>query len=265
VERVIQDPRVAAVTLTGSEAAGKSVGRAAGGETKKAVLELGGSDPFIVLPSADLPSAARAAVKARTVNSGQSCIAAKRFIVHGAVGKEFRERFVAGMAGLRVGDPRDPETDVGPLATPAIREEVADQVKRTVAAGARILLGGSPLAGRGNFFAPTVLDDVPADSPAAVEETFGPVAALFSAVDLDDAIRIANRSPYGLGASAWTRDPAEQDRLAAEIDAGSVFINAIVQSDPRLPFGGIKRSGFGRELSREGIREFVNVKTVWID
>jgi succinate-semialdehyde dehydrogenase/glutarate-semialdehyde dehydrogenase len=265
VEGLIQDARIAAVTLTGSEAAGQSVGRAAGGEIKKMVLELGGSDPFVVLPSADLASAARAAVKARTVNSGQSCIAAKRFIVHGAVGKEFRERFVAGMAGLRVGDPRDPETDVGPLATPSIRAEVAGQVARTVAAGARVLLGGAGLPGPGNFFAPTVLDDVPAGSPAADEEIFGPVAALFSAADLDDAIRIANRSRYGLGASAWTRDAAEQDRLAAEIDAGSVFINAAVQSDPRLPFGGIKRSGFGRELSREGIREFVNVKTVWMD
>jgi succinate-semialdehyde dehydrogenase/glutarate-semialdehyde dehydrogenase len=265
VESLIRDPRIAAVTLTGSEAAGQSVGRAAGGEIKRVVLELGGSDPFVVLPSADLASAARAAVKARTVNSGQSCIAAKRFIVHRAVGEEFRERFVAGMAALRVGDPRDPETDVGPLATPAIRAEVAGQVERTVAAGARILLGGSALPGAGNFFAPTVLDDVPEGSPAAAEEIFGPVAALFSAEDLDGAIRIANRSRFGLGASAWTRDPAEQDRLVAEIDAGSVFINAVVQSDPRLPFGGIKKSGFGRELSREGIREFVNVKTVWID
>ena len=265
VESLVRDPRIAAVTLTGSEAAGQSVGRAAGGEIKKVVLELGGSDPFVVLPSADLESAARAAVRARTVNSGQSCIAAKRFIVHGAVGKEFRERFVAGMAALRVGDPRDPETDVGPLATPAIRTEVAGQVARTVAAGARILLGGEGLPGPGNFFAPTVLDDVPAGSPADAEEIFGPVAALFAAADLGDAIRIANRSRYGLGASAWTRDPAEQDRLVAEIDAGSVFINAVVQSDPRLPFGGIKKSGFGRELAGEGIREFVNVKTVWMD
>jgi succinate-semialdehyde dehydrogenase / glutarate-semialdehyde dehydrogenase len=265
VEPVIRDPRIAAVTLTGSEAAGRSVGGIAGGEIKKCVLELGGSDPFIVLPSADIPAAALAAVKARTVNSGQSCIAAKRFVVHRAAGKEFRERFVAGMAKLRVGDPRDPETEVGPLATPAIRDEVAEQVRRTVAAGARLHLGGSALPGRGNYFAPTVLDDVPAGSAAADEEIFGPVAALFPAEDLDDAIAIANRSRFGLGASAWTRDPVERDRLVAGIEAGSVFINAIVQSDPRLPFGGIKRSGFGRELSREGIREFVNVKTVWMD
>jgi len=265
VEPVLRDPRIAAVTLTGSETAGRSVGRIAGGEIKKCVLELGGSDPFIVLPSADIPAAARAAVKARTVNSGQSCIAAKRFVVHRAAGEEFRERFVEGMANLRVGDPRDPETEVGPLATPAIRDEVAEQVRRTVAAGARLRLGGSALPGRGNFFAPTVLDDVPAGSPAADEEIFGPVAALFPAEDLDDAIAIANRSRFGLGASAWTRDPAERDRLVAGIEAGSVFINAIVQSDPRLPFGGIKSSGFGRELSREGIREFVNVKSVWID
>jgi succinate-semialdehyde dehydrogenase/glutarate-semialdehyde dehydrogenase len=265
VEPVIRDPRIAAVTLTGSEAAGMSVGGIAGGEIKKCVLELGGSDPFIVLPSADIPAAARAAVKARTVNSGQSCIAAKRFIVHREAGREFRERFVAGMNNLRVGDPRDPETEVGPLATPAIRDEVAEQVRRTVAAGARLHLGGSALPGRGNYFAPTVLDDVPAGSAAADEEIFGPVAALFPAEDLDDAIAIANRSRFGLGASAWTRDPVERDRLVAGIEAGSVFINAIVQSDPRLPFGGIKRSGFGRELSREGIREFVNVKTVWMD
>ena len=265
VERVIRDPRVAAVTLTGSEAAGQSVGAAAGGEIKKCVLELGGSDPFIVLPSADVPAAARAAVQARTLNSGQSCIAAKRFIVHAAVGKEFRERFVAGMESLRVGDPGDPETEVGPLATPAIRDEVAEQVRRTLAAGARLLLGGNSLPGPGNYFAPTVLDDVPAGSPAAEEEIFGPVAALLAAEDLDDAIAIANRNRYGLGASAWTRDRAEQERLVAGIEAGSVFVNAIVQSDPRLPFGGIKRSGFGRELAREGIREFVNVKTVWMD
>lgn len=264
VEGLIRDPRIAAVTLTGSEAAGQSVGRTAGGEIKKCVLELGGSDPFVVLPSADVPAAARAAVKARTVNSGQSCIAAKRFIVHRAAREEFRELFVAGMARLRVGDPLDPDTEVGPLATPAIREEVQEQVRRTVAAGARLVLGGSALPRAGNFFAPTVLDDVPDGSPAADQEIFGPVAALFPADDLDDAIRIANRSRYGLGASVWTRDPAERERLVAEIEAGSVFVNAVVQSDPRLPFGGIKKSGFGRELAREGIREFVNVKTVWV-
>ncbi len=264
VARLIEDPRVAAVTLTGSEGAGVAVGRAAGAQIKKAVLELGGSDPFIVLPSADLAKAAATAVKARTINNGQSCIAAKRFIVHAAVYEEFAGRFVAGMAALVVGDPMDPVTEVGPLATAAIRDELGRQVERSVAAGARVLLGGQALAGPGNFYPPTVLAEPAPGSPAWDDELFGPVATLFKVADLDAAIALANHKVFGLGASAWTNDRAEQERLAVELEAGSVFLNGMVKSDPRLPFGGIKRSGFGRELGLAGIREFVNVKTVWI-
>jgi len=263
VASVIHDPRIAAVTLTGSESAGVSVGREAGGQIKKTVLELGGSDPFIVLPSADLEAAAMTAVKARTINNGQSCIAAKRFIVHRDVADAFEKRFVERMAALKVGDPGDPSVDIGPLATPAIRDEVDGQVQRSVAAGARVLLGGRRLDGPGNFYAPTVLVDVPPGSPADAEEIFGPVASLFRVSSLDEAIAVANRSRYGLGSSAWTRDAGERDRLVREIAAGSVFLNGMVKSDPRLPFGGIKKSGYGRELSWQGIREFVNVKTVW--
>ena len=264
VAKLIEDPRIAAVTLTGSEAAGASVGAAAGGQIKKTVLELGGSDPFIVMPSADLAKAADTAARARTINNGQSCIAAKRFIVHEKVAAEFERLFVEKMKSLKVGDPLDPKTEIGPLATPAIRDEVHDAVRRSVAAGARLALGGEPQPGRGNFYPPTVLADVPPDSPAANEEIFGPVAALFRVRDASEAIAIANSSRYGLGASAWTNDPAERDRFAAEIESGSVFINGMVKSDPRLPFGGVKKSGYGRELSIQGIREFVNVKTVWI-
>jgi len=264
VAKLIEDPRIAAVTLTGSEAAGASVGAAAGGQIKKTVLELGGSDPFIVMPSADLAKAADTAARARTINNGQSCIAAKRFIVHERVAAEFERLFVEKMKSLKVGDPLDPKTEIGPLATPAIRDEVHDAVRRSVAAGARLALGGEPQPGRGNFYPPTVLADVPPDSPAANEEIFGPVAALFRVRDASEAIAIANSSRYGLGASAWTNDPAERDRFAAEIESGSVFINGMVKSDPRLPFGGVKKSGYGRELSVQGIREFVNVKTVWI-
>ncbi len=264
VAKMIEDPRIAAVTLTGSEAAGVAVGRAAGGEIKKAVLELGGSDPFIVLPSADLVKAAATAVKARTINNGQSCIAAKRFIVHEAVYERFTTLFVGGMAALVVGDPIDPATGIGPLATAPIREELAVQVDRSVAAGARVLLGGRKLDGPGYFYAPTVLADPVPGSPAWDDELFGPVATLFKVKDLDAAIALANHKVFGLGASAWTNEPAEQARLAVELEAGSVFLNGMVKSDPRLPFGGIKRSGFGRELALAGIREFVNVKTVWI-
>ena len=264
VAKMIEDPRIAAVTLTGSEAAGVAVGRAAGGEIKKAVLELGGSDPFIVLPSADLVKAAATAVKARTINNGQSCIAAKRFIVHEAVYERFTTLFVGGMAALVVGDPIDPATGIGPLATAPIREELAVQVDQSVAAGARVLLGGRKLDGPGYFYAPTVLADPVPGSPAWDDELFGPVATLFKVKDLDAAIALANHKVFGLGASAWTNEPAEQARLAVELEAGSVFLNGMVKSDPRLPFGGIKRSGFGRELSLAGIREFVNVKTVWI-
>jgi succinate-semialdehyde dehydrogenase/glutarate-semialdehyde dehydrogenase len=264
VSKMIDDPRIAAVTLTGSEGAGVAVGRAAGAQIKKAVLELGGSDPFVVLPSADLAKAAATAVKARTINNGQSCIAAKRFIVHAAVYDRFVELFVAGMKALVVGDPLDPATEIGPLATAPIRDELADQVERSVAAGAKVLLGGKALPGPGYFYAPTVLADPAPGSPAWSDELFGPVATLFRVADLDAAIALANHKVFGLGASGWTNDPGEQARLAVELEAGSVFLNGMVKSDPRLPFGGIKRSGFGRELSLAGIREFVNVKTVWI-
>lgn len=264
VGKMIEDSRIAAVTLTGSEGAGVAVGRAAGAEIKKAVLELGGSDPFVVLPSADIGKAAATAVKARTINNGQSCIAAKRFIVHEAVYDQFVELFVAGMKALVVGDPMEPATEIGPLATAPIRDELAEQVERSVAAGAKVLLGGKALPGPGYFYAPTVLADPAPGSPAWDDELFGPVATLFKVADLDAAIALANHPSFGLGASAWTTDVTEQTRLAVELEAGSVFLNGMVKSDPRLPFGGIKRSGFGRELSLAGIREFVNVKTVWI-
>jgi succinate-semialdehyde dehydrogenase / glutarate-semialdehyde dehydrogenase len=262
VAGLIADPRVAAVTLTGSEGAGIQVGAAAGHEIKKSVLELGGSDAFVVLPSADVDAAARVAVTARTINNGQSCIAAKRFIVHEQVHDAFLERFVAGMRALRVGDPSDEATQIGPLATSQIREDVHDQVRRSVDAGARLVCGGTVPDGAGFFYPPTVLADVTPDMPAASEEVFGPVAAVLRARDLDDAIRLANASRYGLGASAWTRDAAEARRLEEELEAGSVFLNGMVVSDPRLPFGGVKRSGYGRELGAFGLREFVNVKTV---
>jgi succinate-semialdehyde dehydrogenase/glutarate-semialdehyde dehydrogenase len=264
VEGLIHDPRIAAVTLTGSEGAGMAVGKAAGAQLKKAVLELGGSDPFIVLPSADLAAAAATAVKARTVNNGQSCIAAKRFIVHADVADAFEEKLVAGMAALRVGDPLQAGTDLGPLATPAILSDLEGQVERSVAKGARLLLGGQRLPGPGNFYPPTVLADPPADAPVFAEETFGPVATVFRVGSLDEAIALANGTSFGLGAAAGSNDPAGPERLAAEIEAGSVFINGLVKSDPRLPFGGIKRSGYGRELAAYGIREFVNIKTVWM-
>jgi succinate-semialdehyde dehydrogenase / glutarate-semialdehyde dehydrogenase len=261
---LIDDPRIVAVTLTGSEGAGVSVGREAGSQIKKAVLELGGSDPFVVMPTADLATAAATAVKARTINNGQSCIAAKRFIVHEKIASEFEKIFVERMAALKIGDPMDPSVEIGPLATPAIAAEVDEQVRRSVSAGARVVLGGKRLDRAGSFYAPTVLADVPAGSPAAQEEIFGPVASLFRVRSLDEAIAVANQTRFGLGASAWTGDEAERDRLIAGIEAGAVFINGMVKSDPRLPFGGIKRSGFGRELSEHGIREFVNVKTVWV-
>jgi succinate-semialdehyde dehydrogenase/glutarate-semialdehyde dehydrogenase len=262
VAKVLSDPRVAAATLTGSEPAGSQVASLAGKLIKPTVLELGGSDPFVVMPSADVDAAARTAVTARTINNGQSCIAAKRFVVHEDVYDRFMSRFVEGMRTLKVGDPMDASTDVGPLATASIAEELEDQVRRSVAAGARLVLGGRRRDGRGNWFEPTVLADVPEGSPAACEEMFGPVASVFRARDAADAIRIANDSSFGLGASAWTSDPAEARRLAEELEAGQVFINAMVASDPRFPFGGVKRSGYGRELAREGLRAFVNVKTV---
>ena len=261
MERVIADPRVVAATLTGSEGAGRSVGGAAGKHLKKSVLELGGSDPFIVLASADLEHAVATAVKARVVNNGQSCIAAKRFIVLDAQYEAFAARFVEAMRALKVGDPARDDTDVGPLATPAIRDEVAKQVNDSVAKGARLLLGGAR-PGSGSFYPPTVLGDVPPDAPAAREEVFGPVAALFRVRDADAALAVANSSPFGLGASVWTRDRNEALWFARELETGSVFVNDMVASDPRFPFGGVKLSGYGRELGPFGLREFVNVKTV---
>jgi succinate-semialdehyde dehydrogenase/glutarate-semialdehyde dehydrogenase len=268
VARVIADERVAAVTLTGSERAGRAVGGQAGTNIKKTVLELGGNDPFIVMPSADLEAAVATALKARTINNGQSCIAAKRFIVADTIADtiadEFERRFVRGMSELRVGDPLDPATDIGPLATPQGLATLEAQVQRSVAVGARLLLGGVRLDRPGNYYPPTVLTDVPPGSPAYREELFGPVAVLLRAADTTDAVRLANDTTFGLGASVWTRDATESARFVEQIEAGLVFVNAMVASDPRLPFGGVKRSGFGRELGVHGLREFVNVKTVWI-
>ena len=264
VEGVIADKRVAAVTLTGSEGAGRSVAKAAGKNLKKSVMELGGSDPFVVMPSADLEQAVSTAVIARMINNGQSCIAAKRFIIHEKIYDEFLTRFVAGVSAIRFGDPMDEKTQLGPLATGAIRDGLDNQVKASVAAGARLATGGKKLEGEGFFYAPTVLTDIPPKAPAAQQELFGPVASVFKAKDLDDAIRIANGTSFGLGASAWTRDAAEQARFIADIDSGLLFINGMVASDPRLPFGGVKNSGFGRELGEFGIREFVNIKSVGI-
>jgi succinate-semialdehyde dehydrogenase/glutarate-semialdehyde dehydrogenase len=262
VARVIEDPRIKAVSLTGSEPAGSQVAALAGRQIKKTVLELGGSDPFIVMPSADLDRAVRTAVDARIINNGQSCIAAKRFIVDARVYAEFERRFVQGMQAVRVGDPMDEATQLGPLATPAILETLDQQVRRSVEMGARVLTGGRRLDGPGNYYAPTVLADVPRHSPAYTEELFGPVAVLFRAENIDDAIRIANDTEFGLGASVWTANDAEQARFIDQIETGMVFVNSMVASDPALPFGGVKRSGYGRELSSFGLREFVNIKTV---
>ena len=264
VRRVIEDPRVAAVTLTGSTGAGGHVASAAGRAIKKTVLELGGSDPFIVLPSADLDLAVRTAVRARVINNGQSCIAAKRFIVHERIADEFERRFVAGMEALVVGDPMDPATDVGPLATEAQARTIDEQVRGTVEAGGRLLTGGRRLDRPGWYYAPTAISGVTPDSPAYRDEVFGPVAMLFRVGDLDEAIAVANDVPFGLGASAWTTEAREQDRLVDEIEAGMVFINAMVASDPRIPFGGVKQSGYGRELGPFGMREFLNIKAVWV-
>jgi succinate-semialdehyde dehydrogenase / glutarate-semialdehyde dehydrogenase len=264
VRRVIEDPRIVAATLTGSTAAGGHVASAAGKQIKKTVLELGGSDPFIVMPSADIEQAARTAVKARTINNGQSCIAAKRFIVAEPVADEFERRLVAGMEALVVGDPMDAATEVGPLANEAQVKTLTNQITRSVRAGAQLVSGGYRLDRPGCYFAPGVLSGITKDSPAYRDEIFGPIALLFRAKDIDEAIRIANDTEFGLGASAWTRNERERERFITELEAGMVFINAMVASDPRMPFGGVKRSGYGRELSHYGIREFVNIKTVWI-
>jgi len=265
VQAVIDDPRVRAATLTGSEGAGRQVAGEAGENIKKTVLELGGSDPFIVMPSADLDKAISTAVTSRTLNNGQSCINAKRLIVHEDVAEEFERRFVESMAALRVGDPMDEETDMGPLATPQILEDVDGQVRKSVEAGARVLTGGKPMEGPGNFYPPTAITDIPEDSPAYREEIFGPVASLFRIKDIDEAIDLANDTTFGLSSSAWTNDAGEQERFINEIEAGMVYVNRMTESTPEIPFGGVKNSGYGRELSVHGIREFVNAKTVWID
>ena len=264
VAGVLADPRVAAATLTGSEGAGSSVASVAGTHVKRTVLELGGSDPFLVMPSADFDRAVETAVKARTINNGQSCIAAKRFIVHQSIFDEFLRRFADGMRALRVGDPMDGATQLGPLASVTLAEELEEQVARSVAAGAKLVCGGRREDSRTAFFPATVLTGIPESSPAWSDELFGPVGCVFPARDAADAIRIANATRFGLGASAWTNDPAEQEAFARGIDSGSVFINDMVVSDPRFPFGGVKASGYGRELSDLGLREFTNIKTVRI-
>lgn len=264
VDSLLADPRIAAATLTGSEEAGVKVGAGAASRIKKVVLELGGSDPFIVMPSANLDEAIATGVKARTLNNGQSCIAAKRFIVADSIADEFQTRFVEKMNSLKLGDPFSEQTDVGPLATADAVESLHADVVKSIESGAKVLTGGKPAAMPGNFYLPTVLADIPKSSPAYREELFGPVASLFRVKDQDEAIAVANDSRFGLGASAWTNDAKEQERFVNELEAGMVFINQMVASDPRIPFGGVKRSGYGRELSVYGIREFTNIKSVWI-
>ena len=264
VDGILNDPRIVAATLTGSEQAGIQVGVSAAKRIKKVVLELGGSDPFIVMPSADLDAAVATAVEARIQNNGQSCIAAKRFIIAEKIADDFERKFVSRMQSLRVGDPFDESTQLGPLANAEAVRSLDEDVKKTVSAGARLLTGGHPLDRPGNFYAATVLTDIPKNSPAYSEEFFGPVASIFRVKDIDQAIAIANDVRFGLGASAWTNDPAETERFINELEAGMVFLNKMVSSDPRVPFGGVKSSGHGRELSVQGIREFVNTKTVWV-
>ena len=264
VDRILDDPRIAAATLTGSEGAGVKVGTGAAQRIKKVVLELGGSDPFIVMPSANLEDAVSVGIKARVANNGQSCIAAKRFIVHEQIADKFQQAFVAKMESLKVGDPFDEKTDVGPLANAEAVTSLDADVRSSIKAGAKLLTGGKPADRPGSFYLPTVLSDIPKDSAAYKEELFGPVASIFRVKNLDEAIHVANDSRFGLGASAWTNDKNEQERFINELEAGMVFINQMVFSDPRVPFGGVKRSGVGRELSTYGIREFTNVKTVWV-
>ena len=262
VGAIIADRRVQAVSLTGSDRAGSEVAAAAGRAIKKCVLELGGSDPFIVMPGADLPAALTTAVKARTQNSGQSCIAAKRFLIADSIYDQFVGQFVEKMEALKVGDPLDETIDLGPLATAAIRDGVDEQVRKSVEAGAKLLAGGKRTEGKGNFYPATVLAEIPESAPAYREEVFGPVALLFRVPDAAAAIKLANESEFGLGASVWTNDATEQEHFTRELECGMVFVNALVASDPRLPFGGVKRSGYGRELGSLGMREFMNAKTV---
>lgn len=263
VEGVLRDRRVVAATLTGSEPAGRSVASIAGSEVKHVVLELGGSDPFIVLPSADLEAAVAAAVTSRTSNNGQACINAKRFIVHDEIYDEFVDRFTDAMAALRVGDPFDDATDVGPLATEGGRREIVELVDDALAKGATATTGGAMPDGPGAFYPPTVITDVTTDMRLYAEEAFGPVATVFRVGDVDEALRVANDTTFGLSSAVWTQDAAEESRVVSGLDAGAVFINGISISYPELPFGGIKDSGVGRELSAEGIREFTNLKTIW--
>jgi succinate-semialdehyde dehydrogenase/glutarate-semialdehyde dehydrogenase len=264
VDGILGDPRIAAATLTGSEGAGIQVGVSAAKRIKKIVLELGGSDPFIVMPSANIEEAVATAVKARVQNNGQSCIAAKRFIVAESIADEFERNFVKRMEALKLGDPFDESTDLGPLATPDAVTSLDADVQKTIKAGARLLTGGKRVERPGNFYAATVLSNIPENSPAYCDELFGPVASIFRAKDAQDAIRIANSSPFGLGASAWTQDESEREQFINGLESGMVFINRMVASDPRIPFGGVKRSGLGRELGVYGIREFTNIKSVWI-
>ncbi|MCZ7375610.1 NADP-dependent succinic semialdehyde dehydrogenase [Micromonospora sp. WMMC250] len=264
VDRILSDPRVRAATLTGSEPAGRSIAQIAGRELKKTVLELGGSDPFVVMPSADVDRAAEVATTARCQNNGQSCIAAKRFIVHTDVFDAFAEKFAANMAALRVGDPMEANTDVGPLASERGRDEVHAQVRDAVDNGATVLCGGELPGGDGWFYPPTVVTDLTPQMRMWSEEVFGPVAGLFRVSSYEEAIEVANGTSFGLGSNAWTRDPDEQERFATDLDAGNVFVNGMTTSYPELPFGGVKNSGYGRELSALGMREFCNTKTVWV-
>ncbi len=262
VKAILNDDRVRAATLTGSEPAGRAVASTAGKNIKKMVLELGGSDPFIVMPSADMGNAVEMAVKGRTQNNGQSCIAAKRFIVHAEIYDEFKKRFVEKFENLKVGNPMEKDTDIGPLATKQIADELAEQVKETVEKGAKLLVGGKRLKQKGYFVSPGIMEEIPEDAPAYSEELFGPVASLFRILSLEEAVILANSTRFGLGSAIFTQDDGEKAYAIKHLDAGSTFINTIVASDPRLPFGGVKASGYGRELGSDGIREFVNIKTV---
>jgi succinate-semialdehyde dehydrogenase/glutarate-semialdehyde dehydrogenase len=264
VEAILRDKRVVAVTLTGSGPAGSAVAAIAGDEVKTSVLELGGSDPFVVMPSADLAAAAKVATTARCLNNGQSCIAAKRFIVHAAVGEEFERLFVEAMSAQKVGDPMSEETNVGPLASQQQQDDVAELVDDAVAKGATVLCGGKVPDGPGFYYPPTVLTGITPDMRVHLEEVFGPVATVYRVADIDEAIELANVTDFGLGSNAWTNDPAEQDRFVRDLEAGMVFINGNVTSYPQLPFGGVKTSGYGRELGAHGIREFCNLKSVWV-